>query len=108
MLLICLYFNRLKIFCSVFPDVFFILSFYKLQYVVPVYCAQCASWVYVCTVEYACVCLCECIISLGCNFWIFWLWFLLLWMSGPQCHFKMCYTVLHLYFKFIGTYVLAM
>jgi hypothetical protein len=43
MLLICLYFNRLKIFCSVFPDVFFILSFYKLQYVVPIYCAQCAS-----------------------------------------------------------------
>jgi hypothetical protein len=108
MLLICLFFNRLKIFPSVFPDVFFILSF--LQFIVcsSYYCAQCASWVYVCTVEYAYVCLCESIISLSCNFWNFWLWFLLLWMSGPQCHFTMCYVVLHSYFKFIGTYVLAM
>jgi hypothetical protein len=43
MLLICLFFNRLKIFPSVFPDVFFILSF--LQFIVcsSYYCAQCAS-----------------------------------------------------------------
>jgi hypothetical protein len=38
-------------------------------------------------------------------FWIFWLWPLLLWMPGPQRLSKMCYVVLHSYFKFIGSHV---
>jgi hypothetical protein len=79
-----------------------------LQYVAPVICAQGAfSWVYVCTVDHVffvrvCVNL---LLVWVVIFWIFWLWPLLLWMPGPQRHIKMCYVVLHSYFKFIGSYV---
>jgi hypothetical protein len=57
MILICLYFNRLKIFYSVFPDVFFILSFYKLQYVVPVI-VHCVLHASMCALLNMLVCVC--------------------------------------------------